>query len=201
MNTPNKLSLTRILAIPAILLFLLPIEIGSFSPEAWNLFVLSEGRWIAGVLFILASITDYADGKIARKNNLVTNLGKFLDALADKMLVLSVFIALVGMGRLASVWVILIVFREVMVTGLRGIAVEQGVVIAAKMPGKIKTVTQMIAIIFILFETLFVKIPGLNHPNLIQNVGDVLFYICIVMTVYSGADYLIKHRKTLTEPQ
>ena len=197
MNVPNKLSLVRILIVPVILLFLLPMREIGLVPEGWNLFVDTNGRIVAGVLFILASITDYADGQIARRYNLVTNLGKFLDALADKMLVVSVLIALVGLGRISSVLVILVVFREFMVTGLRAIASEKGVVIAAKMIGKIKTTTQMIAIIFILFEPLFLRfLPG-GAADPVRITGDVLFYISVVMTVISGADYMLKNRAYL----
>ena len=93
MNLPNKLSLARIILVPFILLFMLPIHIGSFAPEGWNNFVCENGMIVAAILFVIASLTDLADGKIARKYNLITNLGKFLDSLADKMLVISVLIA------------------------------------------------------------------------------------------------------------
>jgi len=201
MNTPNKLSLLRILIVPFIIAFMLPIQIFSFAPDGWNAFISQYGMTIAGVLFIVASLTDMADGKIARKYNLITNLGKFLDSLADKMLVISVLIALVETGRISSVFVIIIVIREFMVTGVRLVASEKGVVMAAAMIGKIKTVLQMAAIIWILFEQLLIKIavnllPAIDAGGIqvaITLVGDVLLVGSVIMTIISGADYLLKN--------
>ena len=201
MNTPNKLSMLRIFLVPFVLLFLLPVHIFSFEPAAWNLFIADYGRIIAGIIFVIASLTDLADGKIARKYNLITNLGKFLDSLADKMLVISVLIALVDMGRISSVFVIIIVLREFMVTGIRLIASEKGVVMAAAMIGKIKTVTQMTAVIYLLFEQLLAMIlirllPGMEAVQIsgfITVTGNVLFFVSVIMTIISGLDYLIKN--------
>jgi len=198
MNTPNKLSLLRIVLVPFVLLFILPIHIFSFEPTGWNTFIGTWGRIIAGGIFVIASLTDMADGKIARKYNLITNLGKFLDSLADKMLVISVLIALVDIDRISSVFVIIIVIREFMVTGIRLVASEKGVVMAAAMIGKIKTTTQMIAIIYLLFEPLFVMIFGKILPTVsagpaIYMVGDIAFLISVIMTIISGMDYLIKN--------
>lgn len=209
MNLPNKLSLLRIFLIPIILIFLLPIKLFSFEPTAWNLFIGDFGRIVAAILFIIASLTDYADGVIARKYNLITNLGKFLDSLADKMLVISVLIALVDIGRISSVFVVIIVLREFMVTGLRLLASNKGVVMAAEMIGKIKTVTQMIAIIFILFEPLFIIIisklfSGISDSSINSSVimiGNVLFAICVIMTIISGMDYMIRNKEYLREKQ
>ncbi len=201
MNTPNKLSLLRILIVPFIIAFMLPIQIFSFVPTGWNSFVAQYGMTIAGVLFVVASLTDMADGKIARKYNLITNLGKFLDSLADKMLVISVLIALVETGRVSSVFVIIIVIREFMVTGVRLVASEKGVVMAAAMIGKIKTVLQMAAIIWILFEQLLLKIAVIMLPTTeagqilfaITLVGDILLVGSVIMTIISGTDYLLKN--------
>ena len=201
MNTPNKLSMLRIFLVPFVLLFLLPIHIFSFEPAGWNQFVADYGRIFAGIIFIIASLTDLADGMIARKYNLITNLGKFLDSLADKMLVISVLIAFVDLGRISSVFVIIIVIREFMVTGIRLIASEKGVVMAAAMIGKIKTTTQMTAIIYILFEQLlemiFVRllpnIAAVQISGVITGVGDAVFLISVIMTIISGFDYLIKN--------
>ena len=198
MNTPNKLSLLRIILVPFVLLFMLPIHIFSFEPTVWNTFIGTWGRIIAGGIFVIASLTDMADGKIARKYNLITNLGKFLDSLADKMLVISVLIALVDIDRISSVFVIIIVIREFMVTGIRLVASEKGVVMAAAMIGKIKTTTQMIAIIYLLFEPLFVMIfekilPSVSAGPAIYMVGDIAFLISVIMTIISGMDYLIKN--------
>lgn len=201
MNTPNKLSLLRIILVPFVLLFLLPINIYSLELVQWNAFIATYGRIIAGVIFIIASLTDMADGKIARKYNLITNLGKFLDSLADKMLVISVLIALVDLNRISSVFVIIIVLREFMVTGIRLVASEKGVVMAAAMIGKIKTVTQMAAIIYLLFEPLFEMIFVRILPNaagsqisfVIIIIGDILFVSSVIMTIISGMDYLLKN--------
>jgi len=201
MNTPNKLSMLRIFLVPCVLLFLLPVHIFSFEPAAWNQFIADYGRIFAGIVFVIASLTDFADGKIARKYNLITNLGKFLDSLADKMLVISVLIAFVDLGRISSVFVIIIVIREFMVTGIRLIASEKGVVMAAAMIGKIKTTTQMTAIIYILFEQLlqmvFVRLlptyAASQISGIITGIGDVLFMISVIMTIISGLDYLIKN--------
>jgi len=201
MNTPNKLSMLRIFLVPFVLLFLLPVHIFSFEPAAWNQFIADYGRIFAGIVFVIASLTDFADGKIARKYNLITNLGKFLDSLADKMLVISVLIAFVDLGRISSVFVIIIVIREFMVTGIRLIASEKGVVMAAAMIGKIKTTTQMTAIIYILFEQLlqmvFVRLlptyAASQISGIITGIGDVLFMISVIMTIISGLDYLIKN--------
>lgn len=209
MNLPNKLSLLRILLIPTILIFLLPVKIFAFEPIEWNLFISDYGRIFAAVLFIIASLTDYADGVIARKYNMITNLGKFLDSLADKMLVISVLIALVDIGRISSVFVVIIVLREFMVTGLRLIASNKGVVMAAETIGKIKTVTQMVAIIYILFEPLFIIIMTKLFANLsdttiylkVTIIGNVLFAICVIMTIISGLDYMIRNKEYLREKQ
>ena len=163
--------------------------------------IASYGRIIAGFIFVFASLTDLADGKIARKYNMITNLGKFLDSLADKMLVISVLVAFVDLGRISSVFVIIIILREFMVTGIRLIASEKGVVMAAEMIGKIKTVTQMTAIIYLLFEQLlemiFVRIlPDIASTQIsviITGVGDVVFLISVIMTIISGLDYLTKN--------
>lgn len=209
MNLPNKLSVLRIFLIPIILIFLLPINIFSFEPTGWNSFISDFGRIFAAILFIIASLTDYADGVIARKYNMITNLGKFLDSLADKMLVISVLIALVDIGRISSIFVVIIVLREFMVTGIRLVASNKGVVMAAEMIGKIKTVTQMIAIIYILFEPLFtiiitklfssISVTTVNSSVII--IGNILFAICVIMTIISGLDYMIRNKEYLREKQ
>ena len=207
MNLPNKLSLTRIILVPFILLFMLPIHIGSWAPAAWNNFVNEYGMIVAAILFVIASITDLVDGKIARKYNLITNLGKFLDSLADKMLVISVLIALVDLNRISSVWVCIIVLREFAVTGIRLLASAQGVVMAAKMIGKIKTVTQMVAITYLMFETLLVRIfhaifssaAVTDITDYVQIVGNIFFICCVIMTIISGLDYVLNNLKYFKE--
>ncbi|HOO62110.1 MAG TPA: CDP-diacylglycerol--glycerol-3-phosphate 3-phosphatidyltransferase [Bacillota bacterium] len=206
MNLPNKLSLLRIILIPITLLFMLPISIYGFEPTAWNTFINDYGMYIAAIVFVIASLTDLVDGKIARKYNLITNLGKFLDSLADKMLVISVLIALVDLGRISSVWVAIIVLREFMVTGIRLMASQNGVVMAAEMIGKIKTVTQMVAITYLMFESLLIKVihhfASCNLENLtsvVQYIGDGLFLICVIMTIISGMDYLLHNSNYFKE--
>ena len=199
MNLPNKLSLLRIILIPVTMIFMLPVSIYGFEPQSWNSFVATHGMLIAAIVFIVASLTDMADGKIARKYNLITNLGKFLDSLADKMLVIAILIAFVELHRVSAWLLAIIILREFMVTGIRMLAAEKGVVMAAKMIGKIKTTTQMIAIIYLMFEPTILKIGGFsydyaNYPvNAITIIGDVLFLICVIMTIISGMDYLLKN--------
>ncbi|MCQ2482486.1 MAG: CDP-diacylglycerol--glycerol-3-phosphate 3-phosphatidyltransferase [Clostridia bacterium] len=189
MNLPNKLSLLRIFMIPLVMFFILPI---SYSGDnSFISFVVSNQMFVADLLFVIASLTDMFDGKIARKYNLITNLGKFLDSLADKMLIIAVLTAFVEINRISSWWLMIIVLREFMVTGIRMLAAEKGTVMAAKMIGKIKTTTQMIAIIYLLLEPTFIKIFA--HENIVTTVGNILFIICVIMTVISGLDYLMKN--------
>ena len=203
MNLPNKLSILRIILVPVTMLFMLPVNIYGWQPEGWNAFINSNGMTVAAAVFIIASLTDMADGKIARKYNLITDLGKFLDSLADKILVISIMLGLVYLGRLSPILVMIIILREFAVSGLRMIAASTGEVIAARMIGKVKTVPQMIAIIYIMFEPLLIKIFGLNYTgypletSAVTIIGDVLFGICVIMTIVSGIDYLIKGKKYL----
>lgn len=184
MNLPNKLTVFRICLIPVfMLLIIFHFPAGSFkllgTTVPWN-------QLVAAIVFAVASYTDYLDGHIARARGLVTNFGKFADPLADKMLVMTAFIFLVAMGK-APAWVVaIIVCRELAVTGLRLILVENdGKVLAAKMPGKIKTVTQMLSIIILLINNLFFgPIP----------MGQILLYICLIFTIYSGWDYFYQSR-------
>ena len=203
MNLPNKLSILRIILVPVTMLFMLPVNIYGWQPDGWNAFINSNGMTVAAAVFIIASLTDMADGKIARKYNLITDLGKFLDSLADKILVISIMLGLVYLGRLSPVLVMIIILREFAVSGLRMIAASKGEVIAARMIGKVKTVTQMVAIIYIMFEPLLIRIFGLTYngypleTSAVTIIGDVLFGICVIMTIVSGVDYLIKGKKYL----
>lgn len=202
MNLPNKLSFLRIILIPITLLFMLPISIYGFEPSGWNNFINNYGLFFAGIVFIIASLTDMFDGKIARKYNLITNLGKFLDSLADKMLVIGVLLAFVELGRISAWFVMIICLREFMVTGIRMLAAQKGEVMAAKMIGKVKTTFQMIAIIFLMFEPTLNLIFGffdLDFSFPIRVTGDVLFLLCVVMTIISGLDYLVKNINYLKE--
>ena len=197
-----KLSFLRIILIPITLLFMLPISIYGFEPSGWNNFINNYGLFFAGIVFIIASLTDMFDGKIARKYNLITNLGKFLDSLADKMLVIGVLLAFVELGRISAWFVMIICLREFMVTGIRMLAAQKGEVMAAKMIGKVKTTFQMIAIIFLMFEPTLNLIFGffdLDFSFPIRVTGDVLFLLCVVMTIISGLDYLVKNINYLKE--
>ena len=174
MNLPNKLTLLRICLIPVFVIVMLS--------QMNNFFLISC------IIFILASITDFLDGRIARKHNLVTDFGKFMDPLADKLLVLSALICMIEYDLVAGWMVIKIVARELTVSILRAIAADNGKVIAASGGGKIKTTSQMIAIILLLI--------GANYSNSqIVFVGTIAMYIATIFTLYSGIDYLYKNRE------
>ncbi|GAJ25958.1 CDP-diacylglycerol-glycerol-3-phosphate 3-phosphatidyltransferase [Liquorilactobacillus sucicola DSM 21376 = JCM 15457] len=148
---------------------------------------------VGAVIFAGASLTDFADGQIARKRHLVTNFGKFADPLADKMLVMTAFILLVSMGKVPAWVAAIIICRELAVTGLRLIVVENdGEVIAAAMPGKIKTMTQMFSIIFLLLNNVFFAAVGIP-------LGEILLYICLFFTVYSGIDYFVNSKQVFAD--
>lgn len=185
MNLPNQLTVLRICMIPVFILVVgLPLDWGQLTVGTTSLAIT---QLVGAIIFALASVTDWLDGKIARSRGLVTNFGKFADPLADKMLVMTAFIMLVGQGK-APAWVIaIIVCRELAVTGLRLLLVEDGEVMAAAWPGKVKTATQMIAIIL-----LFIN----NIPFNLINVplDQIMLYACLIFTIYSGVDYFIKNR-------
>lgn len=182
MNLPNKLTIFRIILIPVFLILLLcPLGL----PQGLN-------RYMALGVFILASFTDFLDGFIARKFKLVTDLGKFMDPLADKLLCASAMIALIDIPdavvHLPGVVVILIIAREFMITGFRTIAVEKGVVIAASMWGKLKTVSQMAMIILLLLNI---------DTTVMRMVSVTVIVIAAVLTVISAADYIMKNKEVL----
>lgn len=173
-NLPNQLTILRIFMIPLfVILFYLPR--GSAVGNTYLMWI------IAAVIFAVASFTDWLDGHLARKWHVVSNFGKFADPLADKMLNMVAFVVLVAL-HIVPIWAVaIIVCRELAVTGLRLLLVEQGgVVMAAAMPGKIKTATQMLSVIFLF----------LGNPFYI---GIILFYICVFFTIYSGCDYFSKN--------
>ena len=185
MNLPNQLTVVRIIMIPIfILVLVLPIDLGTLTVGTTQL---ENTHLIAAILFAAASITDWLDGKIARSRGLVTNFGKFADPLADKMLVMTAFIMLVELDK-APGWVVsIIVCRELAVTGLRLLLVEQsGEVMAAAWPGKIKTATQMVAIIFLFLNNIPFSMIGLP-------IDQIMLYLCLIFTIYSGVDYFIKN--------
>ena len=191
MNLPNKLTLIRICMVPLILVFLLPLPELTSGFSSWNQFMLEYGRIFALFLFIIASLTDYFDGVIARKHNMVTNLGKFLDPIADKMLVISVFIALIQTGRVSALVSIVVIIREFFITGIRLMASDKGVVIAANNLGKAKTISQIVAIIYILSEPLlFLITQSFLELRWITTAGDVIVWLSVVLTLVSGINYI-----------
>ncbi|WP_127848943.1 CDP-diacylglycerol--glycerol-3-phosphate 3-phosphatidyltransferase [Lacticaseibacillus hulanensis] len=190
MNLPNKLTLMRMILIP---IFTLVLALGW---PAGTIVLLGTkvtvARLIAVIIFIVASLTDFADGQIARRNHLVTNFGKFADPLADKLLVITAFIFLAVAGQIPAWGVAIIVWRELAVTGLRLLLASGGEVLAAAWPGKIKTTAQMFSIIFLLvnnagFETL-------NFPFAL-----LLFYVAVFFTLYSGIEYFYKNRGVFSD--
>ena len=176
MNLPNKLTIARVLLIPFFVFFLLVPVTGESS------------RYIALAIFIIASLTDLLDGKIARKYNLVTNFGKFMDPLADKLLVCSALICFTEMGLLPSWMVIVIISREFIISGFRLVASDNGIVIAASYWGKFKTTAQMIMIVL-----LIAQIPG----GIFDVLEQVFIYLALILTVVSLLDYLFKNKDVL----
>ncbi len=197
MNLPNKLTIARIIMIPLVILCLIPL----WDSTSWKAFCSSDlSRILALVFFCVASFTDFLDGQIARRQNLVTNMGKFLDPIADKMLTLSAFIVFSALNVINPVIVVVILARELAVTGLRTLAAEQNVIIAAGMFGKLKTVVQMFTLIWLIAEPLF--IPAAEKPTFFRAnslVGDVMIYLTLLITLASGIDYFLKHRHLLRE--
>ncbi|MBQ1547042.1 MAG: CDP-diacylglycerol--glycerol-3-phosphate 3-phosphatidyltransferase [Lachnospiraceae bacterium] len=178
MNLPNKLTILRVIMIPFFVFFLL------FKPEEFTY------RLIADIIFVLASLTDLLDGKIARKYNLVTNFGKFMDPLADKLLVCSALICLVSLKLLPAWIAIIIISREFIISGFRLVAADNGVVIAASMWGKFKTTFQMIMIIVLV----------LNFDNYYMHIfGIILIVVATALTIISLIDYIVKNKDVLKE--
>lgn len=178
MNLPNKLTILRTVMIPFFILFLYTDWFHGYD------------KIIAAVIFIAASLTDMLDGKIARKYNLVTNFGKFMDPLADKLLVCSALICLIALDKIPAWIVIVIISREFIISGFRLIAADNGVVIAASYWGKFKTASQMVTVILLV----------LNIQNTVFTVlGTVFIYISLVLTVVSLIDYIAKNKEVLKD--
>ncbi len=176
MNLPNKLTVLRVLMIPFFVVFALMELVPGYD------------KYIAVLIFVVASLTDLLDGKIARKYNLVTNFGKFMDPLADKLLVCSALICLIELRQLPAWMVIMIISREFIISGFRLVASDNGIVIAASYWGKFKTTFQMIAVIL-----LIVNLPALTF------ITNLCVWAALVLTVVSLVDYLFKNHKVLTE--
>lgn len=177
MNLPNKLTILRVCMIPFFVAALLYDDGDSLSM-----------RILADVIFIAASLTDMLDGKIARKYNLVTNFGKFMDPLADKLLVCSALICLIELDQLPAWVVIIIISREFIISGFRLVASDNGVVIAASYWGKFKTVFQMAAVILLILDL-----------DALELLSQIVLGIAVILTVVSLVDYIVKNHKVLTE--
>ena len=176
MNLPNKLTIARMIAVP----FFIAAYLLGYYP-------------VSLVIFICASVTDYFDGKIARSQNLVTNFGKIMDPLADKILVYSALCLFIESDIIAAWMLIIILAREFIVAGMRTVAASEGTVLAAGMSGKIKTFLQMVAVIVYLFALCLTD----ARPTAMM-VGNVLFWASLVMTVYSGTEYVWKNRSVFS---
>ena len=204
MNLPNRLTVGRMISIPFILLFMLPIPAAGGLFDAWNAFILEFGMLIALVLFILSSLTDVLDGRIARKQGIVTNFGKLLDPIADKLLVAGVLLAFVQLGRLHVVVVLAVLIREFVITGYRMLALEKGTVIPADGFGKLKTVLQVVAILVLFIEAVlqsFVLSDGSLWISgiicYIHWVANALIALSVLATLYSGLRYISRGMQVL----
>lgn len=176
MNLPNKLTIFRVILIIPFVIIMLSDFLGDAS------------KWVALAIFIIASLTDLLDGKIARKYNLITNFGKFMDPLADKLLVSAAMICLVEIGKIPSWIVIVIISREFIISGFRLIASDNGVVIAASYWGKFKTVFQMVMVVLMIADI-----------SQIQLLTTGIMWVALVLTVISLIDYLIKNKDVMKE--
>ena len=176
MNTPNKLTIARMIIVPFLVIFLLT----GWGGEA--------NRYISLTLFVVASVTDWFDGYLARKNNLVTNFGKFMDPLADKLLVCSAMICMIDLKRLSAWFVIIIIAREFIISGFRLIAAENGIVIAANYWGKFKTVSQMIMIILLI----------LHFDGIFVILEQIFIWLSLALTIISLITYIWQNRTVLS---
>lgn len=176
MNTPNKLTVARMVMVPFLVLFMLTGWGGTAS------------RYLSAAIFIAASVTDWLDGYLARKHNLITNFGKFMDPLADKLLVCAAMICLVEAERLSAWIVIIIIAREFIISGFRLIAAENGIVIAANYWGKLKTVSQMIMIILLI----------LNFGGIFEIISRIFIWLSVALTVISLITYIMQNKNILS---
>jgi CDP-diacylglycerol---glycerol-3-phosphate 3-phosphatidyltransferase len=187
LNLPNILTMARIAAIPLMAALLM-------SPSQ------TAGFW-ASAVFAVASITDWLDGYLARRMGIVTVFGKFLDPIADKLIVMAALIMILPFGRVPAWMVLVILGREIIITGLRGIASSEGIVISASDLGKFKTIFQIVAIIALLLHNNYNWFFGIQHPLLqvnMHNIGMFFLWIATLLTVWSGVDYLARFVKVFT---
>ncbi len=178
MNLPNRLTVARIIMAVLMVIFLL------LSGPVW--------AWLAAVLYVAASLTDMADGRIARSRNLVTNFGKFMDPLADKILNYSVMIVLIPEKLIPPVALVVILFREFVVSGIRLSAAEQGRVVAANIWGKLKTLVQDLSLVAIL-------VLRAVDVSFLETLANILMWICVILTVASGGVYLMDNKDVLKD--
>ena len=177
MNLPNKLTTLRVIMVPFFVFFMLT-NVGG-----------PANKWIALLIFALASLTDALDGAIARSRNLVTNFGKFMDPLADKLLVCSAMICMIPSGQLPAWVVIIIIAREFIISGFRLVAADNGIVIAASVWGKFKTIAQMVMIIVLIADL----------GGVFGVIGTALIWVSLVLTIVSLVDYVAKNVQVLTQ--
>lgn len=182
LNLPNKLTLFRIILIPFYIFF-------ATTSSVQNTY------FFAFIIFLLASFTDFLDGYIARNNNIITDFGKLMDPLADKMLVISALIIFASQGVVSSIAVIIIILRDFIVNSIRLLAASEGKVIAADIYGKIKTVVQMVAIVMILIYQMLEDKVGILILNNVKICADVLVWLAVILTVISAINYLAKNKK------
>lgn len=196
MNLPTKLTILRIFLIPLMLIFMLPLPFA--AAEGWNTFLLGPGMLIALLIFSIASYTDFLDGHLARKHNMVTNMGKFLDPIADKILIVAVLIAFVERGRISTVIPVIVLTREFAVTGIRLLAANKGQVIAASKMGKLKTVTQIVAVIMIqLAMGTEIWLGSYTVWHVFNVLATIALWFSVLMTIVSGLDYYQKNKSVV----
>lgn len=196
MNLPNKITLLRIALIPVFMIFAFPYPESMQSISFPGLsFLVKYSDLIALILFVVAASTDAVDGHIARKYNLVTDFGKFLDPIADKLLVTAALLALMCVDKVYAWATMIILIREFIVTGLRLVADTKGIVIAAGQLGKLKTVFQTAALSVLLAAPVF---PA-GGEKIVYIIGDILMGIAVLLTIVSGVEYIYKNRKVILE--
>jgi len=201
MNLPNKITISRIFIVPLFMLFVIPLpewmlnsnilEFARPTLISINDFILNYGNYIGAIIFIIAASTDGVDGYIARKTKQITNMGIFLDPIADKLLITAALIALVERNEISGWAAMIIIARELLISGFRIVAASEGIILAAGKLGKLKTVTQIVAIVASLVR---------NFPlSLVSDFpfDSYIMFLAVIITIYSGYDYLARNSKVL----